>query len=332
MKSIYIDTFDLKKTHVCVWDNVQAPVGCVVISHGMAEHAERYDAFALELNGQGYVVLADDHRGHKYNAAGAKGMVEGDSFFQTIRDMKDVIDLAKNKYSQKVVLLGHSYGSFLAQRFIEIYSNDIEGCILSGTAYMISPLIKLAKKIATVQTLLFGPDKTGNLINQLSFGSYNKKFKDSGQKFAWLSKDRDNVDRYEADEYCGYAMSLGFYKSFFNGLLATHGRDKFNVRKDLPIFIAVGKDDPVSNYSALATSLYNVYKQYKLKDIEMQIYDGLRHEILNESSAPYVHDDCINFINRCLKKVESKNLNMAGNQESIQNSTTPKEESQEANA
>jgi alpha-beta hydrolase superfamily lysophospholipase len=296
-----MDSFDRKKIHVCLWDDVDNVKGCVVISHGMAEHAERYNDFAVFLNANGYVVMADDHRGHKNNFAGAKGIVEGDSFFQTVRDIKDLVDLAKQQYSENIVLLGHSYGSFLSQRFLEIYSQDIKGCILSGTAYMISPLISFARKIADLQTLLFGPDKIAYFINNLSFGAYNKQFKNDSLEFSWLSRDKDQVTKYIEDDYCGYEMSLGFYKSFFRGLLSTHGKDKDNIRCDLPILIAVGSDDPVSKKSLLAKKLNDRYKNInKLEKVILKIYDGARHEILNEINRNEVYTDFLEFINSCL--------------------------------
>ncbi|NCU32789.1 MAG: alpha/beta hydrolase, partial [Candidatus Moranbacteria bacterium] len=223
MRSIKMDTFDGKRMNVSIWDEVEEIKGAVVISHGMAEHSERYDDFANFLNKNGYVVLADDHRGHRYNNAGAKGIVDGDSFMQTVEDMRTLVEFAHKTYDKEVYLIGHSYGSFLSQRFIELYSTKIKACILSGTAHMKNPLIMSGNAIATVQYAIFGSDKTGHLIDKMSFGAYNKPFEAQGQKFAWLSRDKEQVAKYEADEYCGYPLSIGFYKNFFKGLLSMYG-------------------------------------------------------------------------------------------------------------
>ncbi|MFA5450156.1 MAG: alpha/beta hydrolase [Clostridia bacterium] len=296
MHSIKLDTFDGKKVNVSVWDDVENKVGAVVISHGMAEHSERYADFAAFLNENGYVVLADDHRAHRHNSAGAKGLTDGDSFFQTVQDMKTLVDYTKQTYELDVVLFGHSYGSFLSQRFLELYSSSIKGLVLSGTAYMKTPLLQAGKAIASLQTAIMGADKTGHLIDKMSFGAYNKPFEVQGQKFAWLSRDKEQVAKYEADEYCGYPLSLGFYKSFFTGVTSMYSDGYDQIAKDIPILIAIGSDDPVSNKGILANKLYEFYLGKGFTSVKYNVYDGARHEIINEINRAEVYADILDFI------------------------------------
>ncbi|HHU42722.1 MAG: alpha/beta hydrolase [Bacillota bacterium] len=295
MKQVLMDTFDKKKISVNIWDKVENIKGAIVISHGMAEHPDRYDDFAKFMNKSGFVVVADDHRGHRFSAAGEKGQVDGDSFTQTIKDMDMLVEYAKATYNAEVTLLGHSYGSFLSQAYLEKYSNKLKGVVLSGTAYMKSPLLASGLVIASMQNLLFGPDKPGKLIDKLSFGAYNKPFESQGQKFAWLSRDPKQVEKYEKDPYCGYVMSIGFYRSFFKGIMGMYGEDAKNINKKLPILIAVGSDDPVSQNARLANKLYEFYKKLGL-NVEYKVYEGARHEILNETNNAEVYEDFKKFI------------------------------------
>lgn len=290
-----MDAFDNNKISVNVWDKVENIKGGVLIAHGMAEHPDRYDDFAKFLNKLGYVVLADDHRGHRYSAAGEKGQVDGDSFAQTIKDMDMLVEYIKEKYNTEVALIGHSYGSFLSQAYIERYSNKLKGVILSGTAYMKSALVAMGLTIASVQNLIFGPDKPGKLIDKMSFGAYNKPFVSQNQQFAWLSRDTKQVDKYEKDPYCGHVMSLGFYKSFFKGIMGMYGQDRYNISKKLPILIAVGSDDPVSQKAKLANKLYKYYQKLGL-NVEYKVYEGARHEILNETNNKEVYEDFKKFL------------------------------------
>lgn len=292
---VELKTFDDKYNTVSVWDDVENVIGVVVIAHGMAEHADRYDDFAKRLNGEGYVVLADNHRGHKYNPDGDLGKVAPDSFENSVRDIRTVVEYAKEKYAPGVLLLGHSYGSFLAQRYLELYADTLTGCILSGTAYMKGALVGMGKLVAGVQRALIGGDKMGKLIDKLSFGAYNKPFEAQGQRFAWLSRDKAEVAKYEADEYCGYPLSINYYYYFFRSVQRMYSDKVRSVPAELPILIAVGSEDPVSNKAVLAEKLYKFYLQNGL-NVTYKVYPGARHEILNETNRAEVYDDMVSFI------------------------------------
>lgn len=301
MKHMELRTFDDKINTVSVWDEVDNKIGAVVIVHGMAEHADRYDDFAKRLNREGYVVLADNHRGHKFNPDGERGIVAPDSFENSVRDIKSVVDYAKQTYGVEVALLGHSYGSFLSQRYLELYADTVVCCILSGTAYMKGALVGMGKAIAGLQRFFVGGEKTGKLIDKMSFGAYNKPFESQGQRFAWLSRDRKKVAEYEADEYCGYPLSIDYYYYFFRSVQNMYSDAVKSVPADLPILIAIGSDDPVSNKGVLAEKLYKFYLQNGL-NAELKVYPGARHEILNEINRAEVYNDFVAFIDKAFNK------------------------------
>jgi len=289
MKKINIKAFDDTQIGLDVWDDVKNHKACIVIVHGMAEHPSRYDEFAKFLNSKGYLVAADDHRGHRRGAyKGIKGLVNGDSWNQTINDIDTLVDYMKETYKVKVAIVGHSYGSFLSQCYVERYSKKIEGCILSGTAYMKSPLTKIGKLIANLLTKTQGEDKPGTIMDKMSFGAYNKPFLEQGQDFAWLNRDKEQVAIYEADPECGYVLCNGYYSSFLNGVTKLYGADARTIAKDFPIMISVGGSDPVSNSSKMAVKLKEFYEKIGLKP-EMKIYEGARHEILNELNKKEVY-------------------------------------------
>lgn len=301
MKHMELRTFDDKINTVSVWDEVDNKIGAVVIVHGMAEHADRYDDFAKRLNREGYVVLADNHRGHKFNPDGERGIVAPDSFENSVRDIKSVVDYAKQTYGVEVALLGHSYGSFLSQRYLELYADTVVCCVLSGTAYMKGALVGMGKIIAGLQRFFVGGEKTGKLIDKMSFGAYNKPFESQGQRFAWLSRDRKKVAEYEADEYCGYPLSIDYYYYFFRSVQNMYSDAVKSVPAEMPILIAIGSDDPVSNKGVLAEKLYKFYLQNGL-NAELKVYPGARHEILNEINRAEVYNDFVAFIDKAFNK------------------------------
>lgn len=297
MDFLKLKTFDNKEMTVCVWDEVKDPIAGIVINHGMCEHPERYDRFAEFLNENGYIVLSGNHRAHKYNVDGEKALVDGDSFQQTLQDIRVVVEYTNEKYGVPVVMLGHSYGSFLSQRFIETNSKMLKGCVLVGTAYMKANGNPLLVGFVGLIKLLAGKNKPAKFIDKLSFSSYNKGFESEGE-FAWLSRDPKEVQKYRDDEYCGYVQSNGFYFYFLNGLRGLYKKDAKKIDKNFPVLITFGSDDPVSSKGKLAYKLKDFYvNKLGMKKVSLKEYPGARHEILNETNRQEVYEDILGYIN-----------------------------------
>ena len=68
------------------------------------------------------------------------------------------------------------------------------------------------------------------------------------------------------------------------------------IRKDLPILIIAGEEDPVGAKGKGPTKLAALYKKYGLTNVELKIYPKMRHEILNEINHQIVYDDIANFL------------------------------------
>lgn len=268
----------------------------VVISHGMAEHIERYDYFANELNKDGVEVWGINQIGHGDAIENnLKGHWEKNGFYQCVENLKTLIEhVHELNKDTKVVLFGHSMGSFLTQEFIKRYSNLIDGVIISGSAKT-GALHKMGK---FVSSLVIGDrTKPNKFLDGLSFGSYNKQFKPARTPFDWLSRDNEQVDKYIADPLCGYVCTTGFYKEFLKGL-AKLNKNVENIRKDLPIYIMSGSKDPVGNNGKDVKALYEMYKNNKIDDVELHLYEDGRHEMLNEINKDEVIKDIKSWLVR----------------------------------
>ena len=303
MEEFNMISFDGTDVHCYLWNDVADPKAVVQIAHGMGEHCGRYDDFASFLNKNGYIVIAEDHRGHGKTCGYEKrGIVEGDSYNDTITDMINLTNnYANKKFKLPVVLIGHSYGSFLSQGYIERNGDALAGVILSGSAYMDTMQVAFGRLVATIQNAVVGGEKPANLIAKLSFGAYDKQFKEENQPFAWLTRDKEVVKKYIADEYCGaaYNMSIAFQKSFFCGMKTIYRSSALaGIPKSLPVFIASGDKDPVGGNGSLVTRLYEQYLGLGLTDVEMKLYPDARHEILNEINRDEVYADFLAFIDR----------------------------------
>jgi len=262
----------------------------IVIAHGMAEHPARYDHFAQYLNMHGYDVYGIFEEGHGEINKDNLGHFDKNGFYDCVDNLDDLILSIKNKYG-KVILFGHSMGSFVSQEYLSTYSKNIDACILCGSS---SPdfIVKMGSFLSKTIYLFADKKKPARFMNNLSFGSYNKQFKPARSEFDWLTRDEKVVDQYIEDPYCGYICTVGFYQSFLSGFAKLHKKNKLkNIRKDIPIFIIGGSKDPVSNNGEGLRTLLVRYKENNISDVTLKIYDKCRHEILNELNKEEVYND-----------------------------------------
>ena len=273
-------SFDGKEIFVREWTDVENPKGIVQIVHGMVEHSLRYDAFAHFLNGHGYLVVADDHRGHGETDKDSLGYCAGNMFADTVRDEGAITDYYKEKYPDlKYFVFGFSYGSFLTQSYISKYGDKIDGAVIAGSNHKKDFEVYLGSLVSH----LAPAKKPAKFIEKLSFGAYAKKFKDG----EWLSIDAENNSAYHADKYCSFTCSNRFYRDFFKGLKSLYTKKYIaGLKKDLPVLLASGKDDPVGNMSKGVEKLYKFYTQKAgMQNVQIKLFENSRHEFLNEKEG-----------------------------------------------
>ena len=193
-------------------------------------------------------------------------------------------------------------GSFLSQRFIQLYGSNIHGLILSGSNGKQGPIINLGIILAYTEMKLKGRKYRSQLLNKLTFDSYNRAFAPNRTNFDWLSRDERQVDLYIEDPYCGGIFTSSFFYDFLRGLkLITKKRNLKTIPKDLPIFIFSGSMDPVGFFGKGIENLVNMYKSIGMTNISYKIYPGGRHEMLNELNKDEVIEDIITWLNAITK-------------------------------
>lgn len=277
------------------------PKAVIQIAHGMAEHALRYREFAEFLNQAGYAVYANDHRGHGQSALSKdeQGWLGPERGFELlIEDMLTLTKLIRQKHPETpLFLFGHSMGSFATQRFIIDYPGQVDGVILSGSNGKQGLILSLGLLVAKIDGRIRGTRTKSNILNKLSFGTYNKHFAPNRTEYDWLTRDEQAVDKYATDPSCGEVFPIGFYVEFFETL--RYIEDKANIAKiphDLPILILSGSEDPVGNFGKGVAKLHERYKRCGVKDLELKLYEGARHELLNETNREEVMHDILSYL------------------------------------
>lgn len=282
-ESFAIEGFDGTVVPVHRWRSDAAPRGIVQIAHGWGEYALRYRDFAHALVRAGYVVYANDHRGHgqAVDDLGRLGDFERGGFPALVRDMGYVSDLAKVDYpGLPVVLIGHSMGSYAAQSYALDHSGAIAGLALVGGSSLDLRCRKLGK---------YGWFTADN----------NADFRPARTPYDYISRDPAVVDAFMDDPLCGFVPSAGSQKSLLiSAPRLSSVEDMRRIRPDLPVLLFTGDRDPVNGFLSYFTPLAERYRTAGLDDVATRIYRGARHQLLHETNRAEVIADVIDWIAR----------------------------------
>ena len=272
----------------------------VQVAHGMAEHLERYEAFAAELCKNGVAMYINDHLGHGTSVASKSELGyfgEKDGWKHFVEDCHKLMEIAKSENPGKpYIFFGHSMGSFVARAFSAKYASEINAAVYCGTAGP-NPAAGAGQMVADLIIKLKGDHYKSKLIDKMAFGTYNSKF-EKRTAFDWLSRDNFQVDKYIADEYCGFLFTAAGYRDLFALLSYVSSKEWFeNLSKELPVLIISGAMDPVCNYSKGIDQVCNMLKSAGKTNVQKILYPDARHEILNEEACfDTVCKDVLGFI------------------------------------
>ena len=271
-----------------VWE-AEKPVATVHINHGMAEHSLRYDRFAVYLNSLGFTVYAQDHRGHGYTMQeGEQGwFADNDGWNVVVADAWEIDQLIASEHpGLPHFLFGHSMGSFMARTELERYSEAWKAAVICGTGASQGIKGSFGKALARHRAKKNGGKKADELLNTLSFSSYVTHFKEEAKvsTSVWLSRDPEEVAKYDKDPLCGFTCSTSFFADLVDGINYANSPEEIaKIRKDIPLLIISGDEDPVGNYGKGVRKVAELYRDAGIKDVRLELRKGGRHEILNET-------------------------------------------------
>jgi len=291
------------KIHTIIWIPNQRPLAHVQISHGMAEYARRYDDFARFLASRGFVVCANDHIGHGESSDPDHwGILPENADEIMLADMRTLQETMQQAYDGiPYFLLGHSMGSFLARAYISRYGSDLDGAIIMGTAQLPVSISKLGNMIAHLVGRMRGMDYRSKFLDGMGAGGYGKKIKDAKTDLDWLNTDPKAVDQYAKDPACGFMFSAGGYCAITNlTRIIAEPQTVQTTPDDFPVLFASGAEDPVGNFGDGPTKAAEQMRTLSSAKVTVKIYDGMRHEILNEPGHAEVYADIERFLTACL--------------------------------
>jgi len=286
------------------WPSGRTPKGIVQIIPGMAEHAGRYREFAGFLTKNGYAVYAGDHPGQGKTAGSPEmaGRITGRQNWQVMLENIRTLytHIRKLQPEIPVFILGHSMGSVLARNFTAMYPIYIQGLILSGSFHLRRIPLQIFLAFINLKILFEGTNKKSRWLNRFFYGNFNRHYNHPPTLFEWISSDREEVDAYDNDPYCGFDYSNGFYRHLLKGIIATRKSESLlTYRKTLPILVMSGQEDPVGHFGKDAVIIHKEYYKQYYQNLSLKIFPG-RHELLHEKNKQEVFSYLLDWLDRNL--------------------------------
>ncbi|MGB1617299.1 MAG: alpha/beta fold hydrolase [Pseudomonadales bacterium] len=283
-----------------------SPRAMIYIAHGMGEHARRYENLMQALAGVGFMVCANDHRGH-----GGSGPYLGDfgenGWDQVLTGTREILlELKQSNPSLPLIFLGHSMGAMIAQQYLARWPEDLDAAVLSGSpGQMPEILYTLLLKVIRFECWRSG-NQYSALLRYLIFGASNKPFKKEGQQtgFEWLSRDNNEVAKYAVDPLCGTVPnSLSLEGLFKAEAELWKSVPDLNRNHGFPIYLISGEDDPVHGNQRQLNRLI-AWLQSGGARVDADIYPSGRHEMLNDINRAEVTARLINWLTDLITKME----------------------------
>jgi len=253
------------------------PKAVLQLTHGLGDHALRYEQVAQDLVAAGYTVYADDHRGHGATGVGQYG---GDSskmgrlgpggLRATVEGVRQFTRIIREENpGLKLALLGHSWGSLMVQMILNEHADDYDVAVLTGTAY--------------------------RTLTDMNGGNLNAKHKHLGTTGnEWLSRDPAVAQQFADDPLTFYAAAIQLF-GIADGLRLL-GKPTRNIAKDIPLLIMIGSEDTLGGEKSIAKLAEAYITRSRLSDVQAIVYPEARHEIFNETNRDEVIADLVSWL------------------------------------
>ncbi|GAT08682.1 lysophospholipase [Mycolicibacterium novocastrense] len=254
-----------------VWTPEGDPRGVVVLCHGYAEHARRYDHVAQRFGDAGLLTYALDLRGH--GRSGGK-RVRLRNIGEYTGDFGTLVRIAADEHPRLPrIVLGHSMGGGVVFTYGVEHPDDYTAMVLSGPAVYaqdgVSPVMITVAKV-------LGGLLPGLPVEQLPTEA--------------VSRDPDVVAAYMADPLVHHGkLPAGVAKALIKvGETMPQRASALSA----PLLVVHGEQDkliPVAGSRHLLSCVAST-------DAHLKVYPGLYHEVFNEPERDLVLDDVTSWI------------------------------------
>lgn len=282
--------------------------GVIQLTHGMCEYIERYEEFIAFLCEKGFAVCGHDHLGHGKSVLNDDylGYFAPEKGWQYL--VKDTVTMSKiirKQYPETpLFLIGHSLGSLTARAAMSKCGCLYNGIVLLGT---LNTRLKVDIAMAMADTIrrASGDMCRSEVVEKLVYGYTNIKIDDPVNKFAWLTRDDELVYKFYDNPKCNFIFTVSAFCDLIKLFMyATDRKCVEATPKGKPVLILGGKADPIGQWGKGPRELFEMLEGTGCTEVEMKLYEGARHELLNEINRTEVYNDIADWCSSHINEVE----------------------------
>ena len=275
------------------------PKGVFQLVHGMCEHKERYLPFMEWLTERGYACVIHDHRGHGASVKSGDdlGFLYEGGWRAMVEDVRVVCDWAQQQWpGLDYTLFGHSMGSMAVRSFAKRYDSRLDRLFVCGSPSD-NPAKGVGKALARFYGRLRGWHYRPKLLQRMSFGSFNKPFRDEGWPAAWVCSDADTLAAYHKDPLCTYRFTANGFYGLLGLMEDCYSPEGWRVdRPQMPVHFISGAEDPCRGSDGALQQAAELMRRVGYEQVDVRLYPGMRHEILNETDRLTVWNDILKLL------------------------------------
>ncbi len=270
------------------------------ISHGMIEHIERYEAFAGYLTEKGYLVVGNDHLGHGKSVQSEENLgyfCQKKANRCVVEDLHQLRLIVQKAYPDvPYFMLGHSMGSFLLREYLTVEGSGLSGALILGTGYQSRTTLNVGQLMISLASAVQGWRHRSRLVLDTMLWLYDRRFEGDTLR-EWLTSDMDEMMEIYTDPLCNFLFTYNGYYFLLGGMKELTLKKRLAAMdKDVPILLASGEDDPVGDYGSGVIKVYQQFVDAGVKQVDIRLYPGDRHEILHEADKDKVYDDLYHWM------------------------------------
>ena len=293
------ETLNSKADGLSLSLQVAEPTGCprgvLQISHGMAEHKERYEPLMEFLAEQGIVVAIHDHRGHGKSVRAAEdlGYFYADGARALVEDLHQVTAWLRREYARELplYLLGHSMGSLAARAYCQEFDAELDGLIVCGSPSYHQGS-RFGRTLARHLQRRKGGHHRSSLLQAMAFGPFAARVKRAKTVVDWICTDEQVVSAYQGDPLCGFVFTANGFEALFDLMAMAYAKDGWGMQNPhLPIWFISGAEDPCMGDLKKFGRAVDFLRDKGYREVSATFYPKMRHEILNEHGKEQVFSD-----------------------------------------